>query len=60
MNLDLRSKWIRRIEIALLIAFALVIAVNAWTAIDKYKLNKRYEQSIEQLEGFVQELNRKE
>ncbi|MNJ34206.1 hypothetical protein D3C77_289060 [compost metagenome] len=56
MNLDPRSKWISRIEIALLIAFALVIAVNAWVAIDKYKLNKRYEQSIEQLESFVQGL----
>lgn len=60
MNLYPRSKWISRIEIALLITFILTVAVNAWVAIDKYKLNKRYEQSIEQLEGFVQELNRKE
>lgn len=60
MNLDPRPKWISRIEIALLIAVTLIIAVNAWTAIEKYKLNKRYEQSIEQLESFVQELNRKE
>lgn len=54
MNIDPNQSWIRILEWVLLVLWILVIAVNAWVAYDRHKLNKRYEESIESWEAVVE------
>ena len=50
-----RSAFTKMINLIIILAFAGVTFLNYWYAVERQKLNQRYEQSIEQFENVIQD-----